>query len=82
VRTSEVARRVIMPSYQFHVENNLLGTNPNPETFFAARILWDESIASSAARYVVQRKATTGAPCTIVCLCGADHVKFSKVSFI
>ena len=64
--------KVILPSYQFHAENKLLGDNPSQEKFFSSRILWDEGMASSAVTYLSEQSANT----MMVVLTGADHVKF------
>jgi uncharacterized iron-regulated protein len=64
--------KVILPSYQFHAENKLLGPNPSPEKFFSSRILWDEGMASSAVTYITEQPANT----MMVVLTGLDHVKF------
>ena len=64
--------KVILPSYQFHAENKLLGDNPTPEKFFSSRILWDEGMASSAVTYLTDKPAKT----MMVVLTGLDHVKF------
>lgn len=64
--------KVILPSYQFHAENKLLGDNPTPEKFFSSRILWDEGMASSAVTYLTEKPAKT----MMVVLTGLDHVKF------
>ena len=64
--------KVILPSYQFHAENKLLGDNPSQEKFFSSRILWDEGMASSAVTYLTEQKADT----MMVVLTGGDHVKF------
>lgn len=64
--------KVILPSYQFHAENKLLGDNPTPEKFFSSRILWDEGMASSAVSYLSEQPQET----MMVVLTGLDHVKF------
>ena len=64
--------KVILPSYQFHAENKLLGDNPSQEKFFSSRILWDEGMASSAVTYLNEQSENT----MMVILTGADHVKF------
>jgi uncharacterized iron-regulated protein len=62
---------VILPSYDYHVRNGLLGDKPSPEKFFASRILRDEAIASAAAKFVQENPASI-----MVVLAGEERVKF------
>jgi hypothetical protein len=60
-----------MPSYGYHAASGLLGPAPSATNFYAARILWDEGMADSAARFLRARPGTL-----LVALQGAAHVKF------
>jgi hypothetical protein len=60
-----------MPSFGFHATSGLLGRNPSAANFYSARILWDEGMADSAARFLRARPGTL-----LVALQGAAHVKF------
>jgi hypothetical protein len=46
------AERFIVPNYERRAKARMLGDNPTPAKFFASRILWDESMATRAARYL------------------------------
>ena len=72
---------VISPSYELHKEMGILRTTITGQLleedmsfarFFSGRILWDESMASNAYRWVVDNPGGL-----ICCLVGADHVKFT-----
>ena len=72
---------VISPSYDLHKEMGILRTtitgqsleeNMSFARFFSGRILWDESMASNAYKWVVNNPGGL-----ICCLVGADHVKFT-----
>lgn len=71
---------VISPSYDLHKEMGILRTTITGQMleedmsfvrFFSGRILWDESMASQAYKWVVNNPGGL-----ICCLVGADHVKF------
>lgn len=72
---------VISPSYDLHKEMGILRTTITGQMleedmsfarFFSGRILWDESMASQAYKWVVNNPGGL-----ICCLVGADHVKFT-----
>ena len=72
---------VISPSYDLHKEMGILRTTITGQQldedmsfarFFSGRILWDESMASNAYKWVVNNPGGL-----ICCLVGADHVKFT-----
>ena len=63
---------VISPSYEVHKEMGILRTDMSLARFFSGRILWDESMASNAYKWVVNNPGGL-----ICCLVGADHVKFT-----
>ena len=41
------ADRVIRRSFEYHNETGVLGPSPDPNLFFAARVLWDETMANA-----------------------------------
>lgn len=72
---------VISPSYDLHRDMGILRTTITGQMleedmsfakFFSGRILWDESMASNAYKWVVNNPGGL-----ICCLVGADHVKFT-----
>lgn len=80
------AERFIMPSYAARAREAGMSISsssssssqipppqpqPSPAKFLAARILWDESMATKAVRYL-----QTNPQDLVVMLVGADHVKF------
>jgi hypothetical protein len=66
------AERFIMPSYAARANAAQLGaTPPSPAKFLAARILWDESMATKAVRHLKENPNDI-----VVMLVAADHVKF------
>ncbi len=60
-----------MPSFGYHASSGLLGPTPSAANFYSARILWDEGMADSAARFLRAHPGTL-----LVALQGAAHVKF------
>jgi len=78
----EYVNYVIAPSYDMHERMGLLRTtisglvleeNMSFRNFFSGRILWDESMASTAHSWVESNPGGL-----IVGLVGADHVKFQN----
>lgn len=72
---------VISPSFDLHKKMGILRTTITGQVleedmsfarFFSGRILWDESMASNAYKWVVNNPGGL-----ICCLVGADHVKFT-----
>lgn len=63
--------KVILPMYNFYLNNNLLGKNPSPEKFFASRIFNDEAIATAASNYIARQQNGI-----MVVLAGVEKVKF------
>ncbi len=72
---------VISPSYELHKEMGILRRTITGQIleedmpfarFFSGRILWDESMASNAYKWVVNNPGGL-----ICCLVGSDHVKFT-----
>ncbi|CAN8069221.1 unnamed protein product [Agarophyton chilense] len=61
----------ITPSYAAHYKLGLLSEATNFNTYFTTRMFRDEAMATAAVRYLVANPSTT-----LVCLLGADHVKF------
>lgn len=63
----------MLPAYQSQLEKNQFGDKdkPSPAKFFAARILWDEAMASRAVRHLEDNPGDLVVVCT-----AADHVKF------
>jgi len=72
---------VISPSYELHKEMGILRRTITGQIleedmpfarFFSGRILWDESMASNAYKWIMNNPGGL-----ICCLVGADHVKFT-----
>ena len=63
--------RFVLPTFQKRKKDNLLPEKITPAKFFASRILWDEAIASAAARHLEDKPGDL-----VVVLTAADHVKF------
>ncbi|KAI0565360.1 heme-binding uptake Tiki ChaN [Gracilaria domingensis] len=60
----------ITPSYAAHYKLGLLNEATNFNTYFTSRMFRDEAMATRAVRHVLSNDGT------LVCLLGADHVKF------
>ncbi|CEL99640.1 unnamed protein product [Vitrella brassicaformis CCMP3155] len=63
---------VVLPSYGYHANAGLLGDNPTPANFFAARIVRDEAMAAGAVQHVRDNPGSL-----MVVLVGSDHVKYT-----
>lgn len=61
----------ITPSYASHYRMGLLNETANFNSFYTARVLRDEAMATRTVRAIWDNPDTT-----IVCLLGSDHVKF------
>jgi len=72
----DYVEKVVMPSYDFHANMGLLGTNPNRANFYSSRILWDEGMSNVARRFLQKDDDQK----LMVILEGADHVKFGMGS--
>lgn len=60
----------ITPSYAAHYKLGLLNETTNFNTYFTSRMFRDEAMATRAVRHVLANDGT------LICLLGADHVKF------
>uniref|UniRef100_A0A0G4HTJ1 Haem-binding uptake Tiki superfamily ChaN domain-containing protein n=1 Tax=Chromera velia CCMP2878 TaxID=1169474 RepID=A0A0G4HTJ1_9ALVE len=67
----EYASEVIRAQFNWHRESGLLGTSPVMENFLAARMVWDETMATNAAKFVEQNPRRK-----LIVLAGSDHVKY------
>jgi len=65
------ADRVIRRSFEYHNETGVLGPSPDPNLFFAARVLWDETMANAATKWLEEHPRHK-----MVLLAGSDHVKY------